>query len=186
MPNEILTKLGTPIIFGHAADHNPATANNLGADTHEIDLTSLGAGSYRQSAKADFGGGTALWAEWWAVTAAIEPVSAPTAGTSIDFWMGFSEATSTTGNPAGLTGSDAVYNGYDAAAADATEAVKQLTYVGSLVLAADPDVQVAHLGLVRVTARYGMLVVYNGGNVALAADGDEQSIRFTPLIPEVQ
>ena len=189
MASELLMKTGTAIVLGDTTDHAPgATAqNNLGADTDQIDLTSLADDAYRESDKFDFGGGSALWASEWQVTAAIEPSAAPTAGTTVDFYVGFSRsATAAQDNPANLVGADGAYVGYGAAAADATEAVKQLQFIGSLVAAADDDIFVQNVGIIRVPLRYGMLVVMNQLGAALEADAIECSIRFTPIIPEGQ
>jgi len=186
---DVLIKTGTIIVLADTTDHAPgATAqNNLGTRTDQIDLTSLANASYRQSAKFDFGGGTALWAPDWAVTAAIEPVSAPAATLAATLWVGFSEsATAGQDNPGNLTGADADYFGYGTVNTDADEAISQLIRIGAVTSTADADIFVGNVGIIRPTARYGIVVVKNNYGIALAADAIEMSIRISPLIPQAQ
>jgi hypothetical protein len=187
MPTELLAKTGTIIVLADVTDHAPAAQQNLGTRTDQIDLTSLADGSYRQSDKFDFGGGSAVWAPEWDVTAAIEPGGAPTLPADVKFFIGFSQsATAGTDNPANLVGADGAYVGYGAAATDATEAIEQLIFIGSLPATADDDIFVGHIGRIAVPLRYGMLVVKNDLGAALEADAVECSIRLTPLILESQ
>jgi hypothetical protein len=187
MAQETLTT-GTAIIVADATDHAPgATAqNNLGTRTDQIDLTGLASGAFRQSDKLDFGGGSAAWAPWWDVTAAIEPGSAPTLPADVRFWIGFSRsATAGQDNPGNLVGADGTYVGYGATAADAAEAIEQLVFIGSLPASADDDIFVAHIGRLFVPLRYGTLVIQDNLGAALEADAVEHSIRFTPIIRDI-
>jgi hypothetical protein len=182
--NEVLFKTGASIILGDATDHNPTAGATLdGAETDQIDLTSLVAGAYRQSDKFDFTTprGTFI------VRAAFEPVSAPTAGGTVDVHIGYSNsATAANSNPGNLSGSDSAYVGYGAAAADATEALSQLEFIGSCHATADDDIMVCELGLIVPKLQYGMVVVKNGWSVNLEGDAIEMSIHFIELITEVQ
>ena len=160
-------------------DYSPLDANNLGARTHKINLSGLLNGRWRQSDKFDLG---VPRARYWEVTAAIECASAPTAATTLSLFFGFSRyATAGKDNPAGLSGSDAAYLGYDAAAADALEASAQLVDAGDITLTADPDVQVAHIGIIESRAQFGLLAVLNSSGKTLAADGIEMAVRLQPL-----
>lgn len=176
----------TPSIVLAHTDFNPTAGTSLtgAARTHALNLSGLAAGSYRQSAKIDFG---RLFADEWLMVAAIEPVSAPAAaGTdpagTVRFYLGYSNnATAAQNNSANLSGADAAYVGYGAAAADAAEAVKQLEEVGFIPATADADTHVGVVGVFRPLMRYASLVVWNNFSVALAADGVEQSVQLFPM-----
>lgn len=185
MANEVLVKSGAAIILADVTDHSPTAGTSLsGTRTDQLDLTGLTAGAYRQSAKIDFG---AARGREWMMRVAIEPASAPAAGGVVSFYVGFSDdATAANSNPGNLSGSDAVWAGYGAAASDATEVVGQLYFVGNLVAGADADVHVADIGLFVPKLRYGMVVVKNGLSVALAADAVEMSVHLVPLVDEIQ
>lgn len=170
---------GTAIILADTTDHSPATKNNLGTRTDQIDLTSLASGSYRQSAKVDFG---ATRGVVWVADGAIEPVSAPTAGGEIELYIGWSaSATAGQDNPGNLSGSDGAYVGYGAAATDATECINQLDRIGSFPMSADAAIQVGRFGVFLPKKRYGIIVVRNRLSVNLAGDAVEMSIRLAPL-----
>ena len=104
------------------------------------------------------------------------------------FFIGFSSsATAGNDNPGNLSGSDAAYNGYGAAAADATEASKQLIYVGRLVTTADTDIQHAEIGEFMAELRYAMIAVHNDSGVSLAAtDAIETAVIITPSERQLQ
>lgn len=179
LPDTHLLQSGTAIVLANTGEHSPAAGNNLGTRTDQIDLDSLAAGAYRQSAKVDLG---ANRARVWSITGAFEFSVAPTATGTISVWMGFSHsATAGTGNPGNLSGSDAAYTGYGGAASDADEAIDQLTFVGLMPVSNDADIHVGHLGLFVPKQRYGILVVKNGADQSFIADAVEMSIRLQPL-----
>jgi len=178
---DVVISNGTAIILADTTDHSPTSAVALtGTRTDQIDLTSLGAGAYRQSAKFDVG---ATRARDWIMRACIEPVSAPAATSpTVEFFLGFSDsATAGVNNPGNLSGSDAAYNGYGAAASDATESIGQLMRVGHLPFSADDDVNVGEIGIFTPFLRYGILVVRNNLAVALESDAVEMSIHLIPI-----
>ena len=194
MANEVLIKTGTAIIWANTGEHAPGSTakNNLGARTVQIDLAPGGAGlpsgDYQQGAKADFG---ATRARLWEATGAFEPVSAPTAGGVIALYIGWSaSATAGQDNPGFLTGADANYNGYGAAAVDATECISQLEFIGSFNVSADAAIQVGNFwtprGVFIPRHRYGSIVVRNNTSVAFAGDAIEMSVRLSPIIDEIQ
>jgi hypothetical protein len=55
LPDSVKYTVGTAIVLADTTDHAPATANNLGTRTDQIDCTSLAAGAARESNKIDFG-----------------------------------------------------------------------------------------------------------------------------------
>jgi len=157
-------------------------ANYFGSRTHQLELKALGVGAYRQSTKFAF---NAVRSNRWIVDAAIEPKGAPTAGGAVNIWIGYSNsATAAEDNKANLTGADAAYVGYGAAAADATEAVKLLDYVGSIMSTADDAIFTGEVGIIEPKLPYGIIVVQNNLNVSLE-DGDsiEMCVRIRELSP---
>ena len=183
LPDNIRYTIGTQIVLAQTTDYSPSQGQP--ARTDELNLENLAVGSYRQSAKFDF---TANVNQWYSVVAFVEWFTAPTAGGNVDFWIGYSSSvTAANDNPGNLSGSDAAYNGYGAAAADAAEAVLQLDFIGSLVCTADVDIQHANLGWIRPRQRYGMIVAYNNSSIALAAtDAADTAVVLTPLVTTIQ
>ena len=174
MANEVLQKTGTAIVLADTTDHSPAAVNDLGTRTDQIDLASVGSGSSRQSAKVDLG---ATRARKYGVTAVVEYSVAPTAGGLIQVHTGYSQSsTAGTGNPGGLSGSDAAYTGN----------LNQLDYVGAWPLDNSASAQIGYLGEFEPTDRYLMVVLTNGGDQSLIDDAVEMSIRVAPVVDEVQ
>ncbi len=183
LPDSFKQVVGTAIVLGNSATHAPANLNNLGADTDQIDLTSLGANAYRQSTKFDF---TANRASLWFCKAALEWATAPVAGTTVDIYLGFSSsATAATDNPANLSGADSAYTGYSS---NADEAVLQLDYIGSFVVTVQVTgtIQVAHVGTFSPRQRYASCVVHNNTADALHSDVVEMSILLAPIEEQIQ
>lgn len=195
MANKVLVQEmdGTPkqICFAdHATDFNPTAANDLRITTDgsketdcQIILESLAAAAGRQSAKVDLGENRALA---YKVRAAIEWAAGIDAGETLSFyWAPSWSATAGTGNPGGASGSDAAYAGYSS---NLAEAVKQLDFIGNMIMTvqATATVQVAEVGILCPSARYGSLIVVNNADDALHSDSVEMNIVFDPLIPEMQ
>jgi hypothetical protein len=180
---DILIGNGTPIILANTADHNPTPGLSLlGGETHQFNMSSLGAGAYRQSVKFDMG---ATRAREWLCRAAFRPISAPTAGRQIEVFIGFSDsATAADSNPGNLSGSDADYNGYGAAATDADECIGQLVRIGHVVVSADSDVMVGEVGIFSPSLRYGMIVVRNGMLVTFIGNGIQSSVHLIPIVDQ--
>lgn len=177
---DVLIGNGTPIILADTTDHAPTAGSTLGGTrTDQIDLTSLAAGAYRQSAKVDFG---LTRAREWICRAAFEPASAPAAGGAVEVFVGFSDsATAADSNPGNLSGSDGAYNGYGAASTDADECIGQLVRIGQVVASADADIMVGEVGIFVPALRYGSIVVRNGLSVAFLGDAVEMSIHLIPI-----
>lgn len=170
---------GTPIIWAHGADFNPAGASDLGTtENYELDLTALAAGSGRQGAKGDLG---ATRPAQYAVFLRWETsASAPTAGETIDvYWSPSTSATAANDNAGGCTGADAAWPGDG----DEDEHAKELELIGSLVATADAStimVQCINPSFQPPT-RYGSVVVDNNTTQAAAADAVEMAVYFVPI-----
>lgn len=180
MPNEVLVKSGTPIVWADTTDYS-ATGSGY-TRTHQLDLTSIANGAARQGDKADLG---ATRAAAFSVNVGMELNVAPTAGNQIDiYWSSSFSATAGTGNEGGASGADGAYK-----AAEEAEWVKQLTFIGSIVLTNDASTTVQRQCVnpaFMPPTRYGMPVVYNRSGQALFSDAVEMYVALHPLIDEVQ
>lgn len=178
LPDNLLVQNGTAIVFADVTDHSPATANNLGTRTAQLNLESVADGAARQSDKVDLG---ATRAEVYEVHAAIEIAATPTAGEVIEFWWAPSfSGTAGTANPGGVSGADAAYAGYSS---NMAAAIKQLQFIGDFVCTAQATgtIQQARVGAFRPKHRYGTLVVRNESGAALHSDAVEMSVLVSPL-----
>lgn len=179
MPNEILTKSGTPVVWADSADY----AGDGGTRTHQIDLTGVADGAARQGAKADLG---ATRAKRFAVTLCVEMAVAPVAGKTVAlYWAASPHATAGTMNPGGCSGADAAYTGTTGGTLD--ESLPPIQFIGNLILTpdADPVLQIQDFTLFPLH-RYGMPVVDNNGGQAFHGDAIEMFVALTPLPDEVQ
>ena len=196
MANKLLTQAmdGTPkqICFAdHAADFNPTAANDLRVSTDgsleldcQLDLTSVANAAARQSTKVDLGENRA---QGYRVRAAFELAATPTAGAVVSlYWAPSQSATAANGNPAGTTGADAAYAGY--AGDSLAPSVKQLDYIGDFICTAKATatVQVAEVGELYPSERYGSLVAYNNSGAAFHNDAVECHVVFDPIVDEIQ
>lgn len=171
-----------------AGDFSPTAANDLrkGADTEtELVLLNLADTAAAQSAKADLGEHRA---PEYKVRACIEmQVAAATAGAVVEFfWAPSSSATAGTGNPGGVSGAAAAYSGYSS---DLADSVKQLEFIGPMVMTDDAvdSIQIAEVGILKATERYGSLVVKNeSGQTICDTDDIEAHVVLDPIIPESQ
>jgi len=182
MANEVLQKNGTAVVFADTTDYS-STVSSL-TRTDQIDLTSVASAAARQSAQADFG---ATRARQYKVMVGIEYAVAPASGVVCDFYLAPSPSiTAANANPGGVSGSDAAYTG--TAGDSLADSLKQLDYIGSLVLTADATttVQYGSIGMVSDTTRYNSIVVVNNGGQALVSDAVEMYVAFVPVIDEVQ
>ena len=186
LPDTLKIVAGTPLVFANSGEYVPTDAGQPSTIDADIDLGALGVGALRQSVKLDLGSAN-LDVEW-ETTAYIEFHSAPTAGGEVSFYLGFSSsATAGQDNPGNLSGTDAAYVGYGAAAADGIEALPQLMWIGSLIVTADADIQVANLGTFMPLRRYASLVVYDNTDTAIAnTDAIETGVAITPLQHQIQ
>ncbi len=149
-----------------------------------LDLVSLAASAYRQSAKFDFGAVRAPLYDVWGV---LEFAASVAAGKAIEFYMGYSpSSTAANANPANLSGSDAAYTGY---ASNADDAVKQLQYVGAMITTANATttLQVGYFGAFAPQGgRYGIAVVRSRLAVAFHSSSAKMHIVLNPTYHESQ
>jgi len=184
MATENLIKSGAAIVWSDITDYSSAVSGLT--RTHQIDLTSLAAGSARQGAKADLG---AIRAAKFSVLVAIEFVAASgvLSGEYIDFYLGFSPSpTAANANPGGLSGADAAYTG--TAGDSLVDSIRQLELIGSLVTTTDntANVQYQKVGEIYAPDRYVNLAVINNSTGAFVADAVEMYIALIPIIDEFQ
>lgn len=197
MANKVLVRAmnGTPkqICFAnHGGDFAPDGQTDLRITTDgsqetdcQLDLTSLANGSYAQSDKVDLGDPRAAA---YKVRAALEFAATPTAGNTLEFYWAPSHkstADPADGNPGNVSGTDSGYTGYSS---NADASVKQLDYIGTFTVTAQATatIQVAEVGILCPTERYGSLVVKNGSGAAMHSDAVEMSVVFDPIVDEIQ
>jgi len=176
---DILIEMGAAVCW--AKDGEYSSSGSGVERTHELDLTSLADGAARQGEKADLG---AKRARQYGVLVGIELDVAPSAGEVVDvYWSESYSGTAGTGNAGGASGADSAYK-----PGEEDEWVKQLIYVGSLVLTADaaPTVQRASVGLLSPTTRYGMPIVHNRSGQAFEGDAVQMYVALVPIVDEVQ
>jgi hypothetical protein len=179
---------GTPeqICFRDVTDFSPAAANDLRESTPTLanfDLTSVTNNSYRQSAKVDLGAKRAVV---YRVRAALEFATAPTAGNVVEFyWAPSPSPTAGTANPGNASGSDAAYTGYSS---NADASIKQCDFIGNFICTsqATGTIQVAEVGILCPSERYGSLIVKNASGATLMSDAVEMHVVFDPIIDEIQ
>lgn len=156
----------------------PATpANNMGLSgvptQVQMDIGAVAAsGGSRESAKFDFGASRPVL---YRLDVCMEFALAVTVGGSVNFRIGASNnSTAANGNPGGLTGVDAAYVQED-------DLLAQMHYVGSLSCDDGNVVQKGFVGFYEPTARYGILVMTNSANQAVATVVDEAHFVLTPV-----
>jgi hypothetical protein len=150
------------------------------SDTYLLTMKNLGA-VYQQSAKIDFG---ANWASLYNVILSNKFGSAPTAGLTMDLWIGYSDSgTAATNNWASCTGADAAYTGLNT---DPAASVLRLDRIGSMKLSNHVGPQTGIVGSFTPRARYGYLVWLNGsGQTTTNVDADHQ-IQLWPVLDRIE
>jgi len=189
LPDSVKLVVGTDIVLADTTDHAPATANNLGTRTDQIDCTDLVAGAARQSTKVDF---TANVDMEYVLRSAVEWEVTPeiAAGERVDFYMAWSNsATAGTANSGGASGADAAYTGLSGGTLAAS--LKMLHWLGSHVMDNVITTDATQIDMAVATftprARYGSLIVVNNAvSAAFHADMVETSFVFSPLVTQVQ
>ncbi len=143
-----------------------------------ITMTSVANAAARESVKLDMG---EMVGQLIAVKAEIEMAATPTAGATIDlYWNPSDSATAGTDNCGGTAGVDQAYTGYSS---NVAASVKQLLFIGSLVLTAQATatVQKGLVGTFRLPNRYGSLVVVNNGGSSVHSSATNIQFIFTPV-----
>lgn len=185
MPNEVLIKYGTQLLFAdHATDFGaaPATAANsliIGTPTDvQMDLGAVAAsGGSHQSAKTGDLGSTRAYR--YVVDACLEFATAPAdAGLVHFFWAPSPSATAGTGNVGGTSGSDASYT-------ETNGSLGQLQFIGSMTVR-NTTINIGRVGVFSPLHRYGALVIENDASTAIATTADEVHITVTPIVDEIQ
>ncbi len=190
MANEILVKTGLQFLFRDPTDFDtaapflPATAANsliIGTPTEvDIDLTGVAAsGGARESDKLDL---TTPWASEWSVDACLEHETAPAdGGVALFYWAASPIVTAATGNPGGLTGTDADFT-------DTAGILGQFQWIGSLLLR-NNVINIGHVGRFFPQFQFGILAYVNQGSTAMRSTAtamDETHIVMTEVIREIQ
>ena len=121
-------------------------------------------------------------AEFYSVSACIEFETAPTDGGMVQFfWAPSPSATAATGNPGGITGTDAAFT-------ETVGNMGQLQRVG-LFKVRNNVINIGYVGVFSPLYRYGSLLVVNNASTAFrssATAADESHIVMTPIIPDIQ
>jgi len=190
MANKILLRAqdGTPpqICFRDVTDFAPTAANDLRVGTPTLVqflFESVTNTSYRQSTKVDLGDPRG---RQYAVRAALEFATAPTAGNVVEvWWVPSGSATAGTANAAGASGADSAYTGYSA---NGDASIRQAIFIGMFICTAQATatVQVAEIGVLTPTERYGSLILCNRSAVTMHSDAVEMHVVFDPIVDEVQ
>lgn len=185
MANEVLFKVGTPIVIADSV-YNPGSANTaLGTRTDDIECAGLAAAAAAQSDKIDLGATRAILYD---IRTTYEIASDPAAGGSINlYWSPSHSATAAVGNMGLLTGVAGAYTGY--VTLSVADSVKHLHHIGTVFVGIQNDadgVNMAHVGLFQPTARYGCLLVVNNCDQAFHADSIEFAVLLEPIVTEVQ
>jgi hypothetical protein len=179
MPNEILHKNGTPVVFADTTDYS--STNSGFTRTAQLDLTSIANNAARQSDKVDLG---TTRPRLYAVRVGIEYDVAPTAGNTSEFyWSSSQSVTAGTGNDGGCSGADGAYK-----AAEEDEWKRQLIFLGALISTNDAatTVQYSTVGYFTPPHRYGQIVYVNKSGQALEGDAVEMFVALIPITDEIQ
>lgn len=179
------------ILADHATDFSPTAGNDLEQGSQvdvDWDSTSLADSAYRQADKMDFSvdGASDELVDLCSVVAAFELAATPTAGEVIYLYMAWSpDGTAGNGNPAGASGSDSAYTGYNS---NADASIKQADLVATFVVTADATttVQIIDGGEFVPKERYGCPIVRNESGAAFHSDAVESHISIDGFVYEVQ
>lgn len=181
MPNEILQKTGTPIVFADATDWASGGAHGFGNDDVQFNMESVANNAARQSTKGDLG---ATRARQYEVRVGVEWGTAPTAGNLLEFyWSASASATAGTGNDGGCSGADGAYK-----AGEEDEWKKQLLFIGNVIATNDGagTVQLQTIGVFTPPERYGQIVMVNKSGQTLDTDAINLFVALVPIKDEVQ
>lgn len=151
---------------------------NTTSQAATITLASLASTSARQSAVIDFGDTRPAN---WVVGLAAAMSSAPTAGGTLDVYIGYATATASTNFGANIGSADTTYTGYGTASQD----LGKLEFVGSLVMGAYDSTNTQksnNIGVIFPKLRYGVFIVYNNADKAISsATGNNNTLVINPI-----
>jgi len=195
MPNEVLQKVGTQIVFANHVNATPefvggAAKTSLvlaGATEIELDLTTLTTLNVAESDKFNFGTNRAAR---YSCMASIESgASAMTIGETIEFYLAPStQSAATDGNPGQLAGADASAGGGGISGVGTIdELLKQCMFIGSLIVEDTAStVQTGFVGTFSPPEQYGILVVLNNTSESFETNAVEHHVVFNPIVDEIQ
>lgn len=180
MANEVLVKVGTPVVWADVTDYSPT--NSGLTRTLQMNMENVANNAAWQGAKGDFG---ATRAAEYEVFVAMVPNATPTAGLAWEFyWSSSPSGTAGTGNAGGASGTDAAYQ-----AGNEDAFAKQLIPLGMLVTTASANtvVQMQSLGRFRPPNRYGSPVMVNkSGQTTKTTPATDLLFALIPIVDEIQ
>ena len=185
--SDVTLEVGTQIIFAdHGTDFSGGLAKTsleqAGQTDVQIDLTSLGDDTGRESVQADLGLNRA---PRYSVMASIESGASPmTSGERIDFyWAPSPDSVATDGNPGQIDGADAAA---PSGVGTLDELLAQCLFIGALIVENTASTtQTGTVGILVAPERYGILIVVNRSGATLEADAFEHHVVFNPIIDDV-
>jgi len=159
---------------------DPATAPNTALNMSS--MAGGASGDYRQSAKKDLG---SPFSEVYHAYLIINFLTAPTAGGTLDLFVGFSDsAVAGTNNWGNCSGVDGAYTGY--AGGTAASGVLQLDRVGALVVSPVAGQQIGLVGSFIPRAQYMYLVIYNNTSLSTIAGIANHKLILLPVTARVE
>ena len=181
MANEILQKVGTPIVWADETDFVSTVSGYTRTTNAQLNLESVAANAARQGVKMDLG---ATFAAQYSVYLGIEGGTAPTAGLQYEVFLSWSaSATAGTGNAGGASGADGAYK-----AGEEDEWKKQLDSAGPLTVTNDGagTTQIQLVGVVTPQQRYVSPVVVNKSGQTTDTDAINHFVALVPIKDEIQ
>lgn len=179
MANEVLHKVGTPVVFADTTDYS-STGSGF-TRTAQLNMESISNSAARQSDKVDLG---ATRARQYAVVVGVESGTAPTAGNLYEFfWSSSHSATAGTGNDGGASGADGAYK-----AGEVDEWKIQNIFLGALPATNDGagTVQRGCIGFFTPPTRYGQVIFVNKSGQTTDSDATQMYVALVPVIDEIQ
>jgi len=149
------------------------------AEDYAFEMHNIAAGAGRQSAAWDRGvAATPALYEWCAF---VQFATAPVVNETVDFYL------KPMGSDASATAHPANDDGTASAAVSAADKLKNLIYIGSIVVdQATADIEMVARGTVFLSARGYNIVMWNATADALTNDVDENGFYMTPIPDEIQ
>ena len=162
MANEVYLVRGTPVVWSDTTGDLAITINNLATVTGRV------------GAQKDWGAGAQPDEYLWRLTVQFE--TAPVVGQTVDCYISTSDGTRPDGEV-----------GVADAALSAADKVKNLLYVGSLVVdVATVDIDFTASGTCRIPTRYCCPVIFNNTADNLQATNDTGEFTLTPIYSQGQ
>ena len=159
-------------VIGSSGDNAPISFSASGDVTFSPASVAFAAG--RKSDQWDRGASPRPEEYTWRAKTKLQ--ATPIVGQTIDFYMASSDGTIIDGT---TTSGDAAFTDINA--------LKNMDYIGSLIVDTTTTDSIQGAGVFRMTARYGILVMWNAtaAETLSATDGDHDFI-VTPIYPQGQ